>query len=145
MGEHLTQAHERLSIETAGRGFVDLTQRIRRWVREISAAEGLVTVFVRHTSASLVIQENADSDVREDLLDTLDLLAPADRNYRHTVEGPDDMPAHIKAMLTTTSLGIPVIDGALLLGTWQAVYLLEHRARPHCREVVLHFVGTVGR
>lgn len=100
-----------------------------------------MTLFIRHTSASLTIQENADPDVLADLLTSLRRLAPADGGWRHTVEGPDDMPAHIKTMLTSVSLQIPVINGALALGTWQAIYLIEHRARPHSREVVMQFMG----
>ena len=109
-----------------------------------SAASGLVTLFLRHTSASLTIQENADPDVLRDLVTALRRLAPADGGWRHTTEGPDDMPAHIKTMLTASSLQIPVIHGELMLGTWQAIYLVEHRARPHKREVVLQFVGEAG-
>ena len=101
-----------------------------------------MTLFIRHTSASLTIQENADPDVLADLLTSLRRLAPADGGWRHTVEGPDDMPAHIKTMLTSVSLQIPVLDGALALGTWQAIYLIEHRARPHSREVVMQFMGS---
>jgi secondary thiamine-phosphate synthase enzyme len=102
---------------------------------------GLLTVFVQHTSASLTIQENADPDVQADLLDALAGLAPENAGYRHTVEGPDDMPAHIKALLTQTSLSIPVAAAAPLLGTWQAVYLIEHRTAPHRRDISLMFVG----
>jgi secondary thiamine-phosphate synthase enzyme len=144
MSRPLTQAHHRLSIETGGQGFVDLTRQIRHWLEEIEAGDGLLTVFLRHTSASLVIQENADSDVREDLRDALERLAPADADYRHRTEGADDMPAHIKTMLTANSLGIPVIRGAPALGTWQAIYLVEHRDRPRQREVVLQFIGATG-
>jgi secondary thiamine-phosphate synthase enzyme len=143
MSERLSQAQHCFAVETSGQGFVDLTRPVRKWLQEIKAGNGLLTVFLRHTSASLVIQENADSDVRDDLLDTLDRLAPERGNYRHTVEGPDDMPAHIKTMLTASSLAIPVIDGAPALGTWQAIYLVEHRARPHRREAVLHFIGSL--
>lgn len=143
MSTPLVQVHRRLSIETGGKGFVDITRHVRRWLQNIKAANGLLTVFLRHTSASLVIQENADSDVREDLLEVLDRLAPATGKYRHTIEGSDDMPAHIKTMLTGNSLSIPVLDGAPVLGTWQAIYLVEHRTRPHQREAVLHFIGSV--
>jgi secondary thiamine-phosphate synthase enzyme len=97
---------------------------------------------VRHTSASLTIQENADPDVLGDLADTLDRLAPRGTRYAHAIEGPDDMPAHIRSMLTATSLGVPVAAGRMVLGTWQALYLIEHRDAPHTREVVLHFLGT---
>jgi secondary thiamine-phosphate synthase enzyme len=105
----------------------------------------LLTLFVRHTSASLTIQENADPDVLRDLAETLEKLAPRGARYHHRLEGADDMPAHIKSMLTATSLGVPVAAGKALLGTWQAIYLVEHRDRPHTREIVLHFAGTRGR
>ena len=133
-----------LSISSEGEGFVDITTDVRSFVREISAHSGVLTLFVRHTSASLTIQENADPDVLRDLTTALRRLAPADGAWRHTTEGPDDMPAHIKTMLTATSLQIPVLKSEVMLGTWQAVYLVEHRARPHRREVVLQFVGAAG-
>ena len=101
-----------------------------------------MTLFIRHTSASLTIQENADPTVLVDLTTALNRLAPENAGWRHDTEGPDDMPAHIKTMLTATSLHVPVLRGALALGTWQAIYLVEHRARPHRREVVLQFIGT---
>lgn len=132
---------EIIAVETHGRGFTDITAPLTTWLHRIGAEEGLLTVFVRHTSASLTIQENADPDVRADLMDVLERLAPEDSGYRHSSEGPDDMPAHVKAMVTATTLGIPVRDGAPLLGTWQGVYLIEHRRRSHRREVVLSFVG----
>lgn len=100
-----------------------------------------MTLFIRHTSASLTIQENADPDVLRDLADSLAGLAPPDRAYRHNSEGPDDMPAHIKTMLTNVSINVPVEAGHMMLGTWQAVYLIEHRAAPHRREIVVHYVG----
>jgi secondary thiamine-phosphate synthase enzyme len=133
-----------LTIETSGRGFVDLTAEIAKFVRDARAREGSVTLFIRHTSASLTIQENADPTVLEDLATALDRLAPERAGWRHDTEGPDDMPAHIKTMLTASSLHIPVLKGELMLGTWQAIYLIEHRARPHRREVVLQFVGVSG-
>lgn len=139
----LMQAHHRLDVATRGPGLTDLTPRAVDWLRQVGARDGLATLFIRHTSASLVIQENADPDVREDLLDALSALAPEDRPWRHTIEGPDDMPAHVKAMVTATSLSIPVIDGKLVLGTWQAIYLIEHRSAPHRREIVLHYMGTM--
>ncbi len=139
-----TLASSILILETGGEGFVDITGETRSFVAEARAASGLVTLFLRHTSASLTIQENADPDVLRDLVTALRRLAPADGGWRHTTEGPDDMPAHIKTMLTATSLQIPVIHGELMLGTWQAIYLVEHRARPHQREVVLQFVGEAG-
>ena len=115
------------------------------WLASIAAKDGLLTLFVRHTSASLTIQENADPDVLRDLAETLEKLAPRGARYHHSLEGADDMPAHIKSMLTATSLGVPVAAGKAVLGTWQAIYLVEHRDRPHTREIVLHFVGTRGR
>ena len=131
----------RLTIATKGEGFVEITREVARFVDEIAAQEGALFVFVRHTSASLVIQENADPDVRTDLATALARLAPADAGWVHTVEGSDDMPAHIKTMLTGVSLYVPVIDGALALGTWQGIYLVEHRSAPHRREIVLQFLG----
>ena len=131
-----------LTVQTSGRGFVDLTSEIAKFVSEAGAREGAVTLFIRHTSASLTIQENADPTVLADLTTVLARLAPENAGWRHDTEGPDDMPAHIKTMLTASSLHIPVLKGELALGTWQAIYLLEHRSRPHRREVVLQFVGT---
>ncbi len=131
-----------LAIATRGQGCYDTTAAIGRWLRDSGCADGLLTVFVRHTSASLAIQENADPDVQLDLTDALETLVPRDRHYRHSCEGPDDMPAHIKAAITATSLTIPVMNGAMALGTWQGVYLLEHRDAPHRRRLVLHFMGA---
>ena len=133
-----------LTVQTQGAGFVDLTAEVAKFVNEAGAKEGAVTLFIRHTSASLTIQENADPSVLHDLTTALDRLAPEDAGWRHDTEGPDDMPAHVKTMLTATSLQIPVLEGQLALGTWQAIYLIEHRARAHRREVVLQFAGTVG-
>jgi secondary thiamine-phosphate synthase enzyme len=130
-----------LSVQTSGPGFVDLTAEIAKFADDAGAREGTVTLFVRHTSASLSIQENADPTVLADLMTALGRLAPEDAGWRHDAEGPDDMPAHIKTMLTATSLQIPVLKSALALGTWQAIYLIEHRARPHRREIVLQFIG----
>jgi secondary thiamine-phosphate synthase enzyme len=130
------------TVESIGEGFVDLTREIKQFVDDASAAEGLVTLFTRHTSASLTIQENADPSVLDDLLTALDRLAPQDGGWTHDTEGPDDMPAHIRTMLTSTSLQIPVSQGRLVLGTWQAIYLIEHRARPHRREIVAQFIGA---
>ena len=138
------QAFETLSVDTDGPGLWDQTAALRRWLTQIGARDGSLTLFIRHTSASLLIQENADPDVHTDLLDALDRLAPRDRPYVHDIEGPDDMPAHIKAALTATSLSIPVKGGQMLLGTWQGVYVAEHRDRPHRREVALHYLGTFG-
>ena len=131
-----------LTIQTPGRGFVDLTAEIAKFVKDAGAREGAVTLFIRHTSASLTIQENADPLVLDDLITALDRLAPEDAGWTHDTEGPDDMPAHIKTVLTASSLHIPVLGGELALGTWQAIYLIEHRTRPHRREIVLQFVGS---
>jgi secondary thiamine-phosphate synthase enzyme len=141
VGTVTRQAAGRLVVETSGPGFVDVTEEIRRFVAGAGVAQGLLTVFCRHTSASLLIQENADPDVRADLMNVLDRLAPRDAPYAHGCEGPDDMPAHIRTMLTAAGLSIPVLDGALALGTWQGIYLLEHRDRPHRRELTLHLLG----
>jgi secondary thiamine-phosphate synthase enzyme len=130
------------AVQTRGAGFTDLTGELAKFVKEAGAREGAVTVFIRHTSASLTIQENADPSVLMDLTTALNRLAPENAGWVHDTEGPDDMPAHVKTMLTATSLHIPVLDGELALGTWQAVYLIEHRARPHRREIVLQFMGS---
>ena len=131
-----------LTVQTSGRGFVDLSAEIARFVKDADAIEGMLTLFIRHTSASLTIQENADPSVLHDLTTALDRLAPEDAGWSHDTEGPDDMPAHVKTMLTMTSLQIPVIGRELMLGTWQAIYLIEHRRRPHRREIVLQFAGS---
>jgi secondary thiamine-phosphate synthase enzyme len=131
-----------LAVDTPGEGLVEITSDVKRFVTESGAGEGAVLLYLRHTSASLTIQENADPDVRTDLVTALRRLAPDDAGWVHDVEGPDDMPAHVKTMLTGVSLHIPVIAGALALGTWQGVYLVEHRARPHRREVILQFIGS---
>jgi secondary thiamine-phosphate synthase enzyme len=133
-----------LTVQTPGAGFVDLTREVAKFVNEASAKEGAVTLFIRHTSASLTIQENADPSVLDDLMTALSRLAPEDAGWSHDTEGPDDMPAHVKTMLTAASLQVPVLHGKLALGTWQAVYLIEHRNRPHRREIVLQFVGGTG-
>lgn len=137
------QSHGRLEIATTGPGLVDITARVQSWLASLHPADGLLTLFLRHTSASLLIQENADPDVLADLRDALDRLAPQSAGYRHATEGQDDMPAHIKTALTAVTLSIPVIGGAPALGTWQAIYVAEHRASPHRREVLLHYVGTI--
>jgi secondary thiamine-phosphate synthase enzyme len=139
----ILQASHVLTVAARGKGFVEITRELNAWLASFAAEKGLLTVFVQHTSASLTIQENADPNVRLDLLDTLEALAPEDRAYAHAEEGPDDMPSHIKAMLTAVSLPIPVKDGSMTLGTWQGVYLIEHRAAPHRRNVVLSFIGEV--
>jgi len=130
-----------LTVQTDGRGFIDLTAETARFVADVGAQEGAVTLFIRHTSASLTIQENADPSVLVDLTTALSRLAPENAGWVHDTEGPDDMPAHIKTMLTGTSLQVPVLNGRLTLGTWQAIYLIEHRKHPHQREVVLQFIG----
>lgn len=135
-------ATARLSVETSGEGFFEITAEVARFLEQISARDGTVLIYLRHTSASLVVQENADPDVRTDLVTALRRLAPASAGWVHDVEGPDDMPAHVKAMLNGVSLQIPVSDGDLALGTWQGVYVAEHRASPHRREVVLQFCGS---
>src|SRR5882757_8031320 len=131
-----------LTVQTSGAGFTDLTAEVAKFVRDAGAAEGAVTLFIRHTSASLTIQENADPSVLHDLLTALDRLAPENGGWTHDTEGPDDMPAHIKTMLTASSLQIPVLNGELALGTWQAIYLIEHRSHSHRREIVLQFIGA---
>jgi secondary thiamine-phosphate synthase enzyme len=138
-----TIVSSQMSVQTAGASFTNLTAEIAKFMRDAHAREGAVTLFIRHTSASLTIQENVDPTVLEDLSTVLTRLAPENGGWRHDTEGPDDMPAHIKTMLTSTSLQIPVLDGELGLGTWQAIYLIEHRARPHRREIVLQFIGSV--
>jgi len=138
----MRQVIDSLIIETRGQGLFDFTARLRHFVRDSGIETGLATVFVRHTSCSLLIQENADPDVQTDLSGFFRRLVPEGMDWLvHTTEGPDDMPAHIKAALTQTSLGIPVSDGQPVLGTWQGLYLFEHRRRPHRREVVLNLIG----
>lgn len=131
-----------LSVETDGPGFVEITQDAARFLAEAGAGHGTLLLYVRHTSASLVIQENADPAVRTDLATALERLAPADAGWVHQEEGPDDMPSHVKAMLTGVSLHVPVTDGVPALGHWQGIFLAEHRAMRRCREVVLQFVGS---
>ena len=138
----MKQGSHQIQVSTRGKGLYEITGQVARWVEEQSIRTGLLTVFVQHTSASLTIQENADPDVVRDLNDFFGRIAPEDnRLYRHTVEGPDDMPAHIRAALTQTQLSIPIQSGALALGTWQGIYLFEHRAAAHRRSVVLHAIG----
>jgi len=131
-----------LSIDTQGEGFTEFTREARNFLAKAEAGSGILFAFVRHTSASLLIQENADPDVRTDLKTALRRLAPENAGWVHDTEGPDDMPAHVRTMLTGVSLQVPVIDGKLALGTWQGLYLAEHRARPHRREIVLQFLGS---
>ena len=134
-----------LTVQTSGRGFVNLTAEIAKFAKDVGAIEGQVTLFIRHTSASLTIQENADPSVLKDLTTALGRLAPENAGWSHDSEGPDDMPAHVKTMLTATSLQIPLIQSKLMLGTWQAIYLIEHRRRADAREVVVQFVGATDR
>jgi secondary thiamine-phosphate synthase enzyme len=132
----------RVQVATRGKGLYEFTGHIERWLNETGAQNGLLTLFVQHTSASLTIQENADPDVIQDLNTFFNRLVPEDnRLYRHTCEGPDDMPAHIRAALTLTQISIPVERGRMTLGTWQGVYLFEHRAAPHRRSIVLHLIA----
>ncbi len=138
----LRQEMARLTVPTAGRGCTEITGTVEAWLAEAGAGNGLLTLYLRHTSASLTIQENADPDVQADLLDALDRLAPETAPWRHVMEGADDMPAHVKSALTDISLSIPVVDGRADRGTWQGIYLVEHRARPHRRTVTLHYLGT---
>jgi secondary thiamine-phosphate synthase enzyme len=129
-------------VQTPGEGIVEISADVARFLRDIRAQDGALFLYLRHTSASLTIQENADPDVRTDLVTALRRLAPADAGWVHDTEGPDDMPAHVKTMLTGVSLHVPVAAGKLALGTWQGIYLVEHRTRPHRREVVLQFIGS---
>lgn len=140
----MLQHSRRLEVPTRGRGLRDITAPLRDWVAECGIGTGLLTVWCRHTSASLLVQENASPEVLQDLEDFLRRLVPDGDAlaYRHDEEGPDDMPAHLRAVLTQTQLSIPVLEGRLVLGRWQAVYLCEHRTRPHRRELVLHLLGS---
>jgi secondary thiamine-phosphate synthase enzyme len=136
------QAHHCLLIRTSGRGLIDITSQVGAWIERQSLATGLATVFCTHTSASLLIQENASPEVRQDLEAFFARLAPEDpQRYAHDDEGPDDMPAHLRAALTQVQLSIPIVAGRLVLGTWQGIYLFEHRRRPHERKIVLHAIG----
>ncbi len=138
----LRQAHHELSVATRSRGLFDVTAALRGFLQAAHAEDGLLTVFIRHTSASLVVQENASSDVRVDLERFFAELVPdGDPRFTHTDEGPDDMPSHVRAALTQTQLSIPVRGGVMQLGTWQAVYVFEHRTSPHRRSLALHYLG----
>ncbi len=138
----MRQARTLLAIETRGRGLIDITRRIESWIESTALRDGLLTVFVRHTSASLLVQENADPEVQRDLERFFARLVPdGDVLFEHDAEGPDDMPAHVRSALTQTSLAVPLADGRLALGTWQGIYLYEHRRRGHRREVMLHLIG----
>lgn len=138
----MKQAHGELTVATRGKGLLDISREVRRWVAQQGIATGVLTVFIQHTSASLTIQENADPDVLRDLTEFFERLVPENtRWFQHTTEGPDDMPAHIRTTLTSASLSIPVRDAAPALGTWQAIYVFEHRSVPHRRQVLLHLLG----
>lgn len=137
----MKQSVHKLEISTRGQGLYEFTAAINEWIARQKMQTGLLTVFCRHTSASLLIQENADPTVRRDIKAYFDRIAPEDGPYEHNYEGPDDMPAHLKTALTQVQLSVPVMHGSLVLGTWQGVYLFEHRAHPHRREIVLHLIG----
>ena len=139
----LEQRQGVIEVRTHGKGFVEINHEINRGLRRQRARDGLLVLFIRHTSASLLIQENADPSVLADLADSLEGMAPANAPYRHASEGPDDMPAHIKSMLTATSLTIPVSRGQMGLGTWQGVFVAEHRTRSHRRQIIAHFTGEI--
>ncbi len=138
----MRQVSGEIQVSTRGKGLLDTTHQIQRWLSEQSAQEGVLTIFIRHSSASLTIQENADPDVQLDLADYFERIAPESWElYRHNSEGLDDMPAHIRSALTDVSLTIPVLDGRMRLGTWQGIYVFEHRASPHIRKLALNFMG----
>jgi len=138
----MIQVFHELTISTRGRGLFEFTGEVERWIERNKFRDGLVTLYLRHTSASLLIQENADPDVRRDLEAFFQRLAPdGDPLFIHTTEGGDDMPAHVRTALTTVNMSIPVCGGRLALGTWQGIYLWEHRTRPHSRLIALHFIG----
>jgi secondary thiamine-phosphate synthase enzyme len=137
----MKQAFHALTVSTKGPGLYEFTAALQEFAQGAGVENGLLTCFVRHTSASLLIQENADPDVQSDLQDFFAWLAKSGPRFRHTAEGPDDMPSHIRAALTQTSIGIPLHKGRLALGTWQGIYLFEHREAPHRREVTLHLIG----
>lgn len=138
----MRQAFHTLTLTARGKRLVAFTDGVRAWIGAEGFADGLLTLFCRHTSASLLIQENADPDVQRDLEAFFERIAPEDGPYIHDVEGPDDMPAHIRTALTQTHLSVPVQGGRLMLGTWQGLYLFEHRRAAHRREIALHFIGT---
>jgi len=138
----MRQAGTTLSFDTPGRGLIEITGSVARWLDDTAIVEGLLTLLCRHTSASLLIQENAAPEVRTDLVAWLDRVAPEGDGYAHDEEGPDDMPAHLKATLTGVNLQIPVAGRRMRLGAWQGLYLAEHRRRPHRREVALHVIGA---
>jgi secondary thiamine-phosphate synthase enzyme len=138
----MTQRTTQIEVSTRGKGLYDFTRQVGRWLETCGITAGLLTIFLQHTSASLTIQENADPDVIADLNDFFGRIAPEDnRLYRHTIEGPDDMPAHIRSALTATQLSIPVTGARMALGTWQGLYVFEHRSAPQKRRMVLHVMG----
>ncbi|HEY4354896.1 MAG TPA: secondary thiamine-phosphate synthase enzyme YjbQ [Acidobacteriaceae bacterium] len=137
----MRQAAHNVTISTRGKGLYEFTSTLSEWIGSQKMQTGLLTIFCRHTSASLLIQENADPTVQRDIRAYFDRIAPEDGPYEHNYEGLDDMPAHLKTALTQVQLSIPVVNGRLVLGTWQGVYLFEHRVRPHRREIVLHLIG----
>ena len=137
----MRQMSGRATIATNGKGLTDVTDTVVDFVERATIVEGVLTLFCRHTSASLLIQENADPDVQSDLKRFFERVAPEGAGYVHDSEGPDDMPAHIRAALTQTQLSIPVLDGAMVLGTWQGLYLFEHRRAPHRRTIAMHLIG----
>lgn len=138
----MKQAHGDLRVATRGKGLYDITREVRRWLSEQQIQAGMLTVFIRHTSASLTIQENADPDVRRDMAEFFERLVPENTPwFRHTTEGADDMPSHIRSALTSTQLSIPVRNAGMGLGTWQAIYVFEHRADPETRHILLHVIG----
>jgi len=138
----MRQVSTALEIQTSGQRLYEITREVVRWVADQDMDDGLLTLFCRHTSASLLIQENAAPEVKDDIIAFFGRIAPEDRDlYEHDDEGPDDMPAHLKTALTQVSMTIPLVNGRLVLGTWQGIYLFEHRRRPHRRSVVLHLIG----
>ncbi len=138
----MKQATHQFSVTTQGKGLVNISREIEIWVNSQGIRQGLLTVFIRHTSASLVIQENADPDVLQDLNDFFSRLVPdGDPAHRHQSEGPDDMPAHIRSALTQSQISVPIVEGRMALGTWQGIYIFEHRNSPYRREIVLHILG----
>lgn len=137
----MKQAFEHLFISSHGKTLVPFTTDVDKWVSQTGIQNGLLTLWCRHTSASLIVQENADPTVRQDILNFFEHTVPEGHHYIHDLEGPDDMPAHLRTILTQTQLSIPVENGRMVLGTWQGIYLFEHRSRSHRREVVLHLMG----
>ena len=137
----MRQSLHSIEVATRGRGLVEITREVAGWIGRQGISEGLLTLFCRHTSASLLIQENADPDVLKDIEAFFERIAPEGADYVHDAEGPDDMPSHLRTALTNVQLSVPVAAGRMLLGTWQGIYLFEHRRRPHQREVAAHFIG----